>query len=66
MGPGAAEQPAGRAGARERKMIDWLASLPLWAIKALALAAGLLAALLLGLLLWRWLGGLQRRLPPPD
>jgi len=47
-------------------MLTWLEGLPLWAIKALALAAGLSVAALVGLLLWRWLGGLRGRLPPPE
>jgi hypothetical protein len=47
-------------------MLSWLEGLPLWAIKALALAAGACTAALLGVLLWRWLGGLRGRLPPPD
>lgn len=47
-------------------MLEFIESLPLWALKALALGLGLGLALVLGLLLARWLRRLWAKLPPRE
>ena len=47
-------------------MLETLENLPMWAIKALALALGLLGAAAGGLVLSRMLTKVREKLPPPE
>ena len=47
-------------------MLEYIQSLPLWAIKALAMTLGILVAVGAGLLFARWLRKLGAKLPPRE
>ncbi|MCF8044077.1 MAG: hypothetical protein K9K65_02130 [Desulfarculaceae bacterium] len=47
-------------------MLDFIQSLPLWAIKALAMTLGVLLAVGFGLLFFRWLRKISAKLPPRE
>ena len=47
-------------------MIEFIQSLPPWAIKTLALVQGMVLAVGAGLLMARWLFKLRAKLPPPE
>lgn len=47
-------------------MLEFIESLPAWAIKTLALLLGLAGAALGGLLFALLLGKVRRRMPPPE
>ncbi|MBU1275364.1 MAG: hypothetical protein KJ720_08305 [Proteobacteria bacterium] len=47
-------------------MLEYIESLPLWAIKTLAMTLGILVAVGTGLLLARWLRKLAAKLPPRE
>jgi hypothetical protein len=47
-------------------VIEFIQSLPPWAIKTLALALGMALAVGAGLLMARWLMKLRAKLPPPE
>ena len=47
-------------------MLEFLQSLPPWALKTLALVTGLVVAVGVGLLMARWLRKLAAKLPPRE
>lgn len=67
MSPDAGKDNIG-AGANQGggRVIEFIQSLPLWAIKTLALVLGMALAVGAGLLMARWLIKLRAKLPPPE
>lgn len=47
-------------------MLEYIQSLPLWAVKTLAMTLGVLLAVGFGLLFFRWLRNLSAKLPPRE
>ncbi len=47
-------------------MLEYLQSLPSWALNTLAMAMGIILAVGIGLLFGRWLRKLSAKLPPRD
>lgn len=47
-------------------MLEYIQSLPAWAIKTMAMALGIIVAVAIGLLFGRWLRGLSAKLPPRE
>lgn len=47
-------------------MLEFIQSLPPWAIKTIAMSLGIILAVAIGLLFARWLRGLSTKLPPRE